>query len=209
LVTSSIWFAINYPTRSTVLQQKLVNSTVSSNVAATAGGGIYTHYNGTVTLVSSTIVSNTAGFAGGGGITYGGTINVKNTMIAGNTKAGGSASDCSATLTSQGYNLIQDTTGCTITGDTTGNQTGVNPNLGPLGNNGGPTLTHVLLFGSPAIDGGNPSGCTDHTGSTLTSDQRGFPRAADGDDNGTAICDIGAYEFWVPSDWTYLPLIQR
>ena len=68
------------------------------------------------------------------------------------------------------------------------------PKLGPLQNNGGPTQTHALLPGSPAIDAGNSFGCRDNLGALLATDQRGFFRTADGDSNGTARCDIGAYE---------------
>ena len=62
-----------------------------------------------------------------------------------------------------------------------------NPNIGPLKNNGGPTQTHALLAGSPAIDAGNTGGCRDEFGVLLTTDQRGINRPAAG-------CDIGAFE---------------
>lgn len=99
---------------------------------------------------------------------------------------------CSGNMTSEGYNLL---TSCVVTGDITGNITGVDPNVGPLQDNGGPTFTRALLSGSLAIDAGNPAGCTDVFGNPLTTDQRGFTRPTDGDSNGSAICDIGAYEF--------------
>ena len=66
--------------------------------------------------------------------------------------------------------------------------------LGPLQNNGGPTQTHALVAGSPAIDAGNPNGCRDNAGVLLHTDQRGFLRPADGNNDGTSGCDIGAYE---------------
>ena len=92
------------------------------------------------------------------------------------------------TLESLGYNLIATTAGATITGSTTGNLIGVNPQLGPLADNGGKTHTRALPIGSPAIDAGPPA-C-----SGLTTDQRGYPRPDDGDMSGTDECDIGAYE---------------
>jgi hypothetical protein len=64
---------------------------------------------------------------------------------------------------------------------------GTDRRLGPLHDNGGPTFTHALLFGSPAIDAGDNSACP-------ATDQRGFVRPMDGDDDGTATCDIGAFE---------------
>jgi Calx-beta domain len=66
--------------------------------------------------------------------------------------------------------------------------------LAPLVNNGGPTQTHALVAGSPAIDRGNPNGCLDSTGAPLPTDQRGLPRGFDGNGDGRAACDIGAFE---------------
>ena len=65
------------------------------------------------------------------------------------------------------------------------------PKLGKLGSHGGPTQTTPLLKGSPAIDAGNPSGCTDDKGNLLKTDQRGWPRPGKYD---TGACDIGAFE---------------
>ena len=58
-------------------------------------------------------------------------------------------------LISLGHNLIEDTTGTIISGDQTGNIYGLDPKLDSLSHNGGPTLTHALIGGSPAIDAGD------------------------------------------------------
>jgi hypothetical protein len=78
---------------------------------------------------------------------------------------------------------------CNLNGP--GDLNGVNPKLGTLGNYGGPTQTIPLLSGSPAIDAGNPSGCTDGLGHLLKTDQRGLPRPDSEDRSG---CDMGAFE---------------
>jgi CSLREA domain-containing protein len=126
------------------------------------------------------------------------TVNFRNTLLGVNfddSPAAQDDPDCSGTLQSQDYNLIETVSaGCTIAGTTTNNITGGAPALGALQDNGGPTFTHALLPGSPAIDVGNPTGCTDHLGATLATDQRGFFRAVDGG-IGSERCDIGAYEY--------------
>jgi len=172
---------------------------VSGNSALSDGGGIYsvTYAPHQVSLNNVTISNNTTTSGVGGGIRIYETdpppvVSFQNTIIADNS---GADADCVGVLTSQGYNLLQTvSSGCTITGDLTGNLTGVSPNLGPLANNGGPTWTHVLLPDSPAIDAGNPSGCTDSADppNFLTTDQRGELRPQG------AACDIGAYEVQQP-----------
>lgn len=168
----------------------IANSTLSGNFTDGDGGGIIS--NGTVELSSVTITNNSAGgsdsFGNGGGVSnVGGAITLRSTIIAGNIDlSGGNNPDCFGTLTSARYNLIENTTGCTITGNTTGNQTGASAVLGPLNENGGATQTHALLAGIPAINAGNPAGCRDENGSALNTDQRNFVR------NGT--CDIGSFE---------------
>jgi len=86
---------------------------------------------------------------------------------------------------------IENTTGTTISGTTTGNITGVDPNLGPLKDNGGPTFTHALVAGSPALDKGASFGAiTDQRGLPRPFDDPAIPNAAAGGDG----ADIGAFE---------------
>ena len=117
---------------------------------------------------------------------------LKNTIVANNEAVTGP--DCNGSLTSEGYNFIGDTAACNVKGDPTGNIIGMDPQLGPLQNNGGPTETQKLLDGSPAIDAGNPAGCTDTDGVLLTGDQRGkqWPVPFD------SPYDMGAYELGQP-----------
>jgi Zn-dependent metalloprotease len=176
----------------------LVNSTISGNQAYSYGGGISVGYsevgdpNATVDLKNVTITNNLAeansdGYGDGGGIylVETATVSLWNTILAGNLSTAGSP-DCDGTLTSYGHNLIKSKSGCSVTGDTTGNLIGVNPNLGSLQENGGPTLTHALLSNSPAINAGNDATCE-------STDQRGVTRPQG------AHCDIGAFEYQAPS----------
>ena len=125
-------------------------------------------------------------------------LSISGSIIAGNTAAGGSPDlrpdpDSVAMANSVSYSLIGDTSGSGITGATgTGNLLNVNPLLGPLADNGGPTKTHALLPGSPALDAGDPA-------ITTGVDQRGLPRVVDGDAVSGARIDIGAFESQAPS----------
>jgi len=197
------------------------NSTLSNAAANNAGpphgGGIYN--GGTVTINNSTLDGNWATAIGGrfnqrvsqgGGIvnTTTGTVTISNSTISGNSAMQGSGianigvaalqnsivayNGCynAAPVTSKGYNLGSDNS-CNLNGP--GDKRPADPKLGPLQYNGGPnqTMTRALPSGSPAIDAGNPKGCTDALGHLLTTDQRGLPRP---DREDTAGCDMGAYE---------------
>jgi hypothetical protein len=159
---------------------RLTNCTVSGNQGQDAGGilvGLFER----ASLSSVTVVGNTALSSGGGGITNGSSdprpVNAVNVILANNT---GPSPDCAGELVNRGYSLIEDTTGCTLDGPGAGDIYGVDPVLGPLADNGGPTETHALLAGSPAIAaGGSGRACPE-------TDQRGHPR--------TEPCDIGAYQ---------------
>ena len=115
------------------------------------------------------------------------------------------APDCSGSLTSQGYNLLEDTTGCTFV-PTTGDINGSDPNLGPLGDNGGRTWTHALRTGSPAIEQipDGTYGCQ----ASVSVDQRGYRRAG-GPGFGGSLCDMGAYEYGTGPFRVYLALVPR
>ncbi len=159
------------------------------------GGGLYV-YGGTVSINNSTLADNQAiagsgsltgpGTASGGGISSNvynsagaGALQLYDTILADNTAA--TAPDLDGSFTSLGHNLIGDTNGGN--GFVASDLLNVNPQLGPLQNNGGPTQTMALLPGSPAIDAGGNTNAP-------TYDQRGpgFPRIV----NGTI--DIGAFE---------------
>jgi len=185
-----------------------INSTISGNKAYTSGAGLLV-VNGTVHLYNTTITNNTAdsnndltGY--GGGVIASNSqpspnIFLSNTIIA-NNNGGQNSPDCSdfnINITSQGYNLIGKNTDCNFsagTGDLIGTAAEpVEPLLEVLADNGGSTLTHALMVGSPAIDAANPSGCFDNSGNLIVADQRAGERHVDGG-AGSNRCDIGAFE---------------
>jgi len=142
----------------------IINSTLSGNSAGSAsdGGGIssgnFKAPGSSVTVINSTISGNSTGDAGGGidnvGGQFGGTIETGNTIL----NAGASGENIlndGGTMTSDGYNVCSDDGGGFLNGP--GDQINTDPLLGPLQDNGGPTLTHLPLPGSPAIDAGDPN----------------------------------------------------
>lgn len=188
------------------LNATIQNSTFSENMAQNSGGALYNltpepDLVGLVNATNLTLANNIAdsdnnGSGDGGGIydTNGAVLNISNTILSGNRDNGGEAPDCAGSLNSEGYNLIQNTSSCIISGDTTGNRYAVDPLLGPLASNGGATETMTLQPDSPAIDAGNPAppGSTDTA--CQPTDQRGVARPQDGNGDGVIRCDIGAYE---------------
>jgi hypothetical protein len=159
---------------------RITNSTLSGNLAA-SGGALYSVGTGGIartTITNSTLSENSPGgtsiFLQDASLTVGNSIfNVGNsgTNISSN---GGSA------VTSLGYNLSRDNFSNLNLGGSlltnTGDQLNTDPMLGPLKNNGGPTLTHAPLNGSPAIDKGKDIGPLDPTYSATGQDQRGLTR---------------------------------
>ena len=159
------------------------NSTLSNNLSSYYGGGI----DGGGAITNSTISGNSA-IVGGGISTFGG-LEIADTILNNNV-----GTNIDGTVTSEGYNISTDDGGGNLTGP--GDQINTNPMLGPLQNNGGSTLTHALLPGSPAINTGDPN---------LTPppsyDQRGSPfvRVYNG------RIDIGSFEVQPPRRPTPAP----
>lgn len=171
----------------------LTNSTLSNNKANAGGGGI--DNGGTATLTNATVTANRAdadgnGTGAGGGIgTFGGlttsTTTLFNTIVAGHfTGTGTTTNDLGEknVETASVNNLIGDSG--SAGGLTNGNLIGGDAKLGPLADNGGPTQTHALLSGSPAINAGDNTKIS----GGITTDLRGLVRVA-----GTNV-DIGAFE---------------
>jgi hypothetical protein len=168
----------------------LTNSTVYSNTAATVGALANTAAGAPAALAiqNSTITGNTetgnsaavANFATSGTAT----LTLQDTILAANTTRNLGNYD-GGSLTSLGHNLSDDDGNGFL--NAAGDQINIDPQLGPLQDNGGPTSTHTLLSGSPAIDTGSCSG------GSVTSDQRGVARPQG------AACDMGAVENREPS----------
>jgi len=175
----------------------ITNSTFSSNTAfnGSSGAGIY-NASGTVNITSSTFSLNSTGSSvtgtAGGIYRVGGSVTLKNTIVAGNTSV--NIADINGAVTTGGYNLIGINTGMTgITNGVNGDQVGtagspINPLLAALANNGGATDTMNLQPGSPAIDVIPGPGCN----SAPATDQRGVSRPFN------TNCDVGALEFIPP-----------
>jgi hypothetical protein len=179
---------------------QIIDSTISGNAAEVTGqywgggggGGILIlGAPTTVTLTGCTVTDNSSVGHGGGICNWDSAskVLISNTIVAGNTAPTGP--DMDGALASQGHNLIGNSSGGS--GYTVSDLVGtgaqpLDPKLGPLQNNGGPTQTMALLPGSPAIGGGDPTNAPAY-------DQRGpgYPRVVNGS------IDIGAFEVQPPS----------
>jgi hypothetical protein len=189
--------------RGTIANSTIANNTATGGAGATFGcspfppspGGNGTggavEAIGAITIVNTTIAGNAAkggsgnppGTGLGGGIHVSNPVSVINTILAGDSATTGP--DCDGTVSSGGHNLTADTTACSgFNGP--GDLKNVDPMLGPLQNNGGPTKTMSLPAGSPAVDAGDDSVCAAPPVNGV--DQRGVPRPQG------PHCEIGAYE---------------
>jgi predicted outer membrane repeat protein len=193
----------------------LTNSSAIANVAGTDGGAIYS--SGSISLTNTTLSGNQAAGQGGAIANFDSTF-LLNTTIAGNESPNGAGlmnaslvtvqnsliaendgDNCQGGLFSLGNNLED---GGTCAMGQASDQNNTAPDIGGLADNGGGTSTHALMPGSPAIDAGDNAAC-------LGVDQRGVPRPQDGDGDGIAICDIGAYEYLIPDTDIYLPAVMN
>jgi hypothetical protein len=185
----------------------LYNSTVSGNWADYNGGGLHDKDTASTEITFVTITDNIADydfdyFGTGGGFSSLGTFTLKNSIIAGNFDQSGTGNvDCRGIPVSLDYNIIGvvDSLNCIETAlghDQFGIGTVIDPLLGPLEDNGGPTQTHALDHSSPAVNWIDPgvNGCDPGT----TKDQRGVVRVS--------YCDVGAYEIGYT---IYLPLVIK
>lgn len=156
----------------------IVQSTIAGNTGGNFGGGIAAASGVVVKLFSDTISRNSVSSGDGGGLAIAGLppITARNTIIAGNQTSGGSGPNCAGMFFSEGHNLLDDISGCQISGDTGTNVVGLDALLSQLQDNGGPTFTLFPNPGSPAIGAADPNGPTDETGSPLLNDQRSFLR---------------------------------
>jgi len=157
---------------------QMTNCTVASNSGAAGSGG-----SGGGGGSGNSYPTGTAGATGAAGASVGGIAStgciLANTLLASNTP-----SNFSGTNSDSGHNLSSDAS-CGFIG--VGSMNNTDPKLGPLANNGGPTLTMALLSGSPAIDAGSPVGAP-------ATDQRGVARP-----QGPGV-DIGSFEYqYIPS----------
>lgn len=166
----------------------LTNTTVYSNYSVGFGGGVFA-YRGATTLVNSTVSQNSSDVGSGGvGAKVSGSITLLNSIVAGNS-GGNCYNGNNFVAVSANHSLVYAGGTCLIADGSNGNITGVQPALGPLADNGGPTRTMALDAASPAVGAGNVALAT-FNATPLQYDQRGtgFPRTLDGK------VDMGAWQ---------------
>jgi len=181
---------------------EVTNSTISSNKGEWVAGIVSC---GTTNLNNSTVSGNSAGIVIlGSDNPYGcrGTIAATHSIVAKSENyedciIEGDEGTWPGYFGDNGHNIIEDGTCISASTSSSGD-----PLLGPLARNGGSTMTHALLPGSPAIDAGEDTERCPQT------DQRGYSRPADGDLDGTAVCDIGSFELRHFTDSFYFPTIM-
>lgn len=165
---------------------RIEDSTFTGNDAVT-GGAIHVFASSATASVRGTTIARNSATSGGGIVETYGSVEIGSSIIALNT-AGPIGSDCHGSFSSAGSNLIGSGDGCdgftqAVAHDKVGsNEARINPKLGRLANNGGPTKTLALLKGSPAINAARAAPCD------TARDQRGVKRPQGGK------CDIGAFE---------------
>jgi CSLREA domain-containing protein len=178
----------------------LTNVTLTANRSETDfGGGLYVFSDAEATFNNVTITANTAAQKGGGlfaelSAFIGVAPVFSNSILAGNFAA--SEPDCSGSASSAGYNIVGIASSCLSFSAAKNDKIGtsaspLDPKLGLLAGNGGPTPTQALLAGSPAIDAGNPALPGSGGTACAATDQRGAPRPGL---QSTPRCDSGAYE---------------
>lgn len=204
----------------TITNSTIAGNRATSDTDSASRGGIGSNSSAVtlelnnVTVTTNSATSGDASRGTGGGIQrVAGSVTIGNSLVAGNTDSNGGYPDCRGTIDSSDYNLVANNSGCGFVaaandqvGDVEGGGTAIDPGdvidpAGPADNVGGfhvgdgfvPHLTVALTENSLALDSADPND-PEGSGSCETVDQRGASRPFDGDGDGTAICDIGAFE---------------
>ena len=174
----------------------MLNSTISGNTDTNSTGGVFMN-DALLMMANVTLAMNTTGSGTASNLVVKVPPIIRNSIIAYPATGKPNCSLLSGTVTPQGVNLSSDASCGLNSGVDKINQ---DPKLTSLMDWGGPTWTHGLLSGSPAINAGDPLGCKDFNNYLLTNDQRGVFRTLAG-------CDIGAFEGVIYA--TFQPLIMR
>jgi len=175
---------------------RLINTTLSDNAASEGGGGM--HVAGSLEAAYTTMAVNVADADALGGAAIlaetGSSVDLRGSILG----TGVGADACAGAVRSSGHNLDEDGS-CGL--DATDDVSGLDAMLRALASNGGRVRTHALRESSAAVDLVPPEACTDLEGVSLDADARGAARPADGNGDGTAACDAGAFEI----DPDYVP----